>query len=102
MYAASRLAGDWDSAERLLLALVDVMETATRIYDWPVQSWHYEELAKLYRRRGDYAAEVAIIERFKRQPHLAASALLSREARARALLAGDREQGHDDDPASDS
>jgi hypothetical protein len=83
-------AGDLDGAERLLLAIVRVVETEARIRGWGVAPWYYEELAKLYRQRKDYRAEVAILQRFASQPHapgVKPPLLLERLDKAKALLA---------------
>lgn len=63
--------GDPSKVERLLLALVDATEAESRAKGprWGVAPWYYEELAKLYRTRKDYAAEVTILERYQSQPH---------------------------------
>lgn len=82
--------GDTVGAERLLLALVDLIEREGRIRQWDVAPWYYEELAKLYRQRKDYAHEVAILERYLRQPrHKNATVddLQQRLEKARLLLA---------------
>jgi hypothetical protein len=81
--------GDLVKAEQLLLALIATVETEARIKLSYVAPWYYEELAKLYRHRQDYAAELAVIERYKHQPHGADSPdddVLKREAKARELL----------------
>jgi hypothetical protein len=75
--------------ESLLLTLVDAIEAEAHARQWPVAPWYYQELAVLYRKRKDYAAELAVIERYKHQPHGADSPdddLLKREAQARELL----------------
>jgi hypothetical protein len=82
--------GDVEGAERLLLALIDVIETEARVKKWGVAPWYYEELAKLYRQRRDYRAEVAILQRFAKQPHapgVMPQQLLERLDKAKALLA---------------
>ena len=78
--------GNTEAAERLLLALVDATEAESRAKGGGVAPWYYEALAKLYRERKDYAAEVAILERFEQQPHASGvkpPQLLERLARAR-------------------
>ena len=59
-----------DEAERLLLALVDAVEAENHVERIGIVLWHYEQLALLYHERQDYAAEIAILERCHRQPHL--------------------------------
>lgn len=88
---AFKRSGDTEAAERLLRALVDATEAESRAKGEGVAPWYYEELAKLYRERKDYPAEVAILERFEHQPHapgVKPPQLLERLAKARALLAG--------------
>lgn len=85
--------GDSEAAERLLLALVDATEAESRANapGWEVAPWCYEELARLYRSRMDFAAEVAILERFHRHPHAPGAKptqLLERLDIARAQLEG--------------
>jgi hypothetical protein len=83
-------AGNVEGAERLLLAIIEVVETEARIKGWGVAPWYYEELAKLYRQRKDYRAEVAILQRYASQPHapgVVPQQLLERLDKAKALLA---------------
>lgn len=88
---ALKRSGDDQAAERLLLALVDASEAESRATGGGVAPWYYEELAKLYREREDYAAEVAILEHFEHQTHapgVKPPQLLGRLEKARALLGG--------------
>lgn len=55
--------------EQLLLRLVDATEADARANEWGVAPWYYEELAILYRKRGDREAEIEILERFAAQAH---------------------------------
>lgn len=74
--------------EKTLLALVEATESESRSKGWGVAPWYYEELAKLYRKRKDYASEVSILERFARQQHapgVKPPRLLDRLERARQL-----------------
>ncbi len=64
-----RRSGQDESAERLLLELVDATEEESRIRGTGVAPWYYEQLAIIYRKRKDPAAEVAILERYASQPH---------------------------------
>jgi hypothetical protein len=87
---ARKRSGDDKAAERLLLALVDATEAESRANGWGVAPWYYEALAKLYRERKDYRAEVAILQRFASQPHapgVKPPLLLERLDKAKALLA---------------
>ena len=88
---ALKRSGDSGAAERLLLALIDATEAESRANGpgWGVASWYYEELARLYRSRMDFAAEVAVLERFQHHPHapgVKPTQLLERLDIARAQL----------------
>ena len=89
-FKALKRSGDDESLEQLLLALVDATESESRTKaSSGVAPAYYEELAILYRGRKDYAAEVAILERFKQQRHASGvkpPRLLERLEKARALL----------------
>lgn len=92
---ALKCTGDNDAVERLLLALVGAVEAESRAKGpkWGVAPWYYDELAVLYRKQKDYAAEVAILERFMRQPHapgVKPPKLADRLENARMLLAKQR------------
>jgi hypothetical protein len=81
--------GDSAGAEHLLLALLDATEAEDRAQGGGVAPWYYEELAKIYRERKDYASEVAVLERFARQRHAPGASppvLLERLEKAKALL----------------
>jgi hypothetical protein len=78
-----------ESAEHLLLELVDATEDESRARGTGVAPWYYEQLAIIYRKRKDPAAEVAILERYARQPPApgtGAAKLAERLAKARGLL----------------
>jgi hypothetical protein len=78
-----------EAAERLLLELVDATEEESRVLGIDVAPWYYEQLAIIYRKRKDFVAEVAILERYANQPHApgAGPAKLShRLTKARDLL----------------
>jgi hypothetical protein len=62
-----RRSGQEEDAERLLLELVEATEEEAKIEQWGVAPWYYEQLAILYRKRGDPQREVEILERFARQ-----------------------------------
>ena len=79
-------------AERLLLELVDATEEESRLRGTGVAPWYYEQLAIIYRKRKDPSAEVAILERYARQPPApgaGAAKLAERLAKARALCSQD-------------
>jgi hypothetical protein len=83
-------AGDDEALEKALLDLVQMTETESRASGWGIAPAWYEELAILYRKRKDYLAEVAVLERFANQRHapgVKPPQLLERLDKARALLA---------------
>jgi|RhiMetdeSRZDD1v2_1073273.scaffolds.fasta_scaffold3050864_1 hypothetical protein len=83
---ALKRADKLDKAEQLLLALIDVIEAENQTQQFGVAPWYYEQLAILYRGRKDYAAEVAILERYQQQLHSRGEpAFAERLAIARAL-----------------
>lgn len=61
--------GDLDKAEKLLLSLVNATEAESRAQGWDVAPWYYEQLAIVYRKRGDHQSEVEILERFSTRQH---------------------------------
>jgi hypothetical protein len=58
--------GDIESAEKLLLELINATEQESRAINVGVAPWYYEELAKIYRKRKDYQKEVLILNRFSK------------------------------------
>jgi hypothetical protein len=62
-------AGEYESAEKLLLELVEAVEQVDKKEKCGVAPWYYEELAKIYRKWKDYDREVAVLERFAKQRH---------------------------------
>jgi hypothetical protein len=56
-------------AEQLLLTIVDATEAESRTDGIGVAPSAYEQLAILYRKRKDFDAECAILERFAQQSH---------------------------------
>ena len=81
-------AGDVDSAELLLLRLVDATESESAADGWGVAPWYYEQLAIVYRRQRLYDKEVALLERFAAQKHapgVSPGQLMERLNRARIL-----------------
>jgi len=82
--------GDFEHAEALLLRLVEATETEARAKQWGVAPWYYEQLAIIYGKRKQLAAELAILERYERQPKApgaSPSKLAERLARLRAKVA---------------
>jgi hypothetical protein len=60
--------GNDQAAERLLLELVEGTEAEARSDGHGVAPWYYQQLAVLYRKRGEPRNEIAILERFAGQP----------------------------------
>ncbi len=56
--------GREEEAESVLLGLVAAIEQEAEIHGGRVGSWCYERLAIIYRRRRDYASEIAILTRY--------------------------------------
>jgi hypothetical protein len=54
--------------EALLLKLVDATEAEARVERWGVAPAYYEELAILYRKQKLPDRELAVLERYERQP----------------------------------
>lgn len=82
--------GHDDSAERLLLELLEVNEAEAREMDWGVAPWYYEQLAIVRRKRSDIAAEVQVLERYAAAPHAPGAGpakLAERLEKARQLAA---------------
>jgi hypothetical protein len=79
-------------AEDLLLELVSATEAEAESEAWGVAPWYYEQLAVVYRKRGDVDQEVSILERFAAQPHapgVMPPRLLERLRKARSEVHGD-------------
>ena len=70
-----------EKAEELLLHLVDATEDMSRATGMGVGPGYYRKLAVIYHRQRDYAAEVAILERFAGQKHSPGSMPRQLEAR---------------------
>jgi hypothetical protein len=84
---ALKRAKQFDEAEWLLLDLVDATEAENQVEQQGAAPWYYEQLAIIYRGQNKYAAEVAILERCKRQPHRRGTFLYAdRLVKARSLL----------------
>jgi hypothetical protein len=83
-----RREGEDESAERLLLELVDAVEEEAHSMGYGVAPWYYEQLAIIARKRKDAVAEVAILERFvgaPRAPGAGPGKLVDRLEKARQL-----------------
>lgn len=86
---ALRRAGRESEAQQLLLQLVDAAEAEARVEKWQVPPWYYEQLAISYRRCKEPQSEIAILERFARNPYTARDhPLLQRLGKARARVQG--------------
>jgi hypothetical protein len=84
---ALKRAKQFDEAERLLLALIQAVEVENRVECWGVAPWYYEQLANIYRGQKNYAAEIAILQRYQQQPyHKRVFPFANRLVQARALL----------------
>jgi hypothetical protein len=75
----------------LLLRSVDATERESRVAGrgWGVAPWYYEQLAIIYRKEKRYRDEVAILERYERQPKALGAGpakLKQRLQKARQLL----------------
>jgi len=60
-------AGQYKKAERLLLNLVDAVEAESKVNNWQVAPWYYEQLAIIYRKQKDKSKEITVLERFANQ-----------------------------------
>lgn len=60
---------EFDKAEHLLLALIQVIELESVAMDCGVAPWYYEKLAILYRKQRRNKDEIDILERFANQKH---------------------------------
>lgn len=83
-------------AESVLLGLVVAIEEEAQVHGGRVGTWCYERLAIIYRRRRDYASEIAILTRYSQcgcnkygswDARQAAASIQKRLDRARGLLA---------------
>ena len=59
---------DYEKAIELLLQLIAVIESEAKESGRPVATWYYEKLAIIYRKLRRYEDEVAILERYEKQP----------------------------------
>lgn len=105
--------GKYEEAKELLLKCVEATEGESRAsnsnsardqdFQWlgkgrkvsgfGVAPWYYEQLAIIYRKSGQYASEVEILERYEKQKKAPGSGprkLAQRLEKARALLAKSR------------
>ena len=61
--------GETHHAEKMLLNLLDVIEAENDEQGAGVAPWYYKKLARIYWQRGEFDAELAVIERYYRQPN---------------------------------
>ncbi len=83
---------DLDEAEKLLFSLVAATETESRVKNWGVAPWYYEQLAIIYRQKQELREELRILERLSKQQHAPGdkpAKLLERLKKLRAELAAD-------------
>jgi hypothetical protein len=79
-----------DEALDLLGFLLDAVEEEATSDGTGVAPWYYEQTAIVYRKKRDFAGEVAVLERFAAQPHAPGSSppvLFERLQKARERLA---------------
>ena len=75
-----------------MFELIDATEEEARSRGMGVAPWFYEQLAIIYRKRRDFVAEVAILERYALQspaPGAGPTKLAERLKKARALAASE-------------
>lgn len=80
-----------DTAEALLLELVEATEEEARALGTGAAPWYYEQLAIIYRKRKHVDAEIQILERYSAQPPAPGAGpekLAQRLAKARTLRDG--------------
>jgi hypothetical protein len=78
-----------DAAIALLLKLVEATEAEAAANGWGVAPWYYEQLAIIYAKTKQVAAEVRILERYAAQqkaPGVGPLVLAERLAKARLRL----------------
>lgn len=95
MQDVNKLKGQFEflEVEKLLLELIDAIETESKADDVGVAPWYYEELAKVYRRIKDFNKELDILERFAKQQHapgVKPKKLLERLDKTNTLLAKEK------------
>jgi hypothetical protein len=66
---ALKRARQFAQAKRLLLALIQAVEAENHVECWGVAPWYYEQLANIYHGQKNYAAEIAMLERYEQQPY---------------------------------
>ncbi len=61
--------GYYDTAEKILLSLIDVIERESRATGYGVAPYYYEKLAIIYRKQKRTDEEINILLRFANQIH---------------------------------
>lgn len=56
-----------DEAEKLLLELLNAVESEARQNNWGAAPWYYDRLAVVYRKKKDTESEIRLLERFKHE-----------------------------------
>jgi predicted RNA-binding Zn-ribbon protein involved in translation (DUF1610 family) len=91
---ALKRAGRLDDTVRLLLHLVNAVETEQKVRRCRGAPWYYEQLAVVYRKQGNPSAEVAILEQYVAKNKQYGSAWMDTRLRAaRALVAAKQDAG---------
>ncbi len=94
---ALKRSGQDQQLEALLWWCVAATEAESALTGVGVAPYYYEELAKLYRRRKDYQAEIAILEEYAGQLHapgVSPARLLQRLERARERELASKASSH--------
>lgn len=81
-----------DEALALLMEIIDAAERAAAVRGREPAPGYTDRAAIILRRRGDYAGEVAVLERYQRAcpPGRGSEGMVKRLAKARQLLAASR------------
>lgn len=56
--------GNFEIAKALLIRLLSAVEEESIITGHVKPPWYYNELAKIYRKQGDYESELSVLERY--------------------------------------
>ncbi|MHA1263533.1 MAG: tetratricopeptide repeat protein [Candidatus Freyarchaeota archaeon] len=80
--------GRLKDAEKLLLELIDAVEEEARARGpgWAIAPWYYQQLAIIYRKQKNYAAEINILKRYVELTGLTEGGLADRLKKAEYLL----------------
>ena len=80
--------GRLKDAEKLLLELIDAVEEEARARGpgWAIAPWYYQQLAIIYRKQKNYAAEIDILKRYVELTGLTEGGLADRLKKAEYLL----------------